>query len=130
MLLDTDFVINVMRMVPRAQARFEALLDEDVDLAISTMTLVELYHGLGRLDGAPRERERIERMVHRLDPVPLDAPIAAKAGVIHGTLARGGRPIAIPDAIIAATALARDEELLSLNHRHFARVPDLRLADV
>ncbi len=53
--------------------------------------------------------------------------IAARAGRIDGELVSRGEAIDPADVIIGATALLRNEPVVTRNARHFSRLKGLRL---
>lgn len=59
-----------------------------------------------------------------LRELPLDSKLAGAAGLI-----RRETGIAMPDALIAATALGSGLDLVTRNRSDFSRVEGLRIAD-
>jgi predicted nucleic acid-binding protein len=108
-LLDTDVLIDHLR-------GHRQLHLSDPKLKISIVTRCELFAGRNVDEAALR------RTLHVLNEVPVDRAIAEAAGRIRRT---SGIPV--PDALIAATALDQELELMTRNRRHFERVPDLIL---
>jgi hypothetical protein len=79
------------------------------------ITRAELFAGA---DGPAVLRELLATMIE----LPVDAEIAELAGVT-----RRRHQLAMPDALIAATALAHQVPLMTRNHRHFRAVDELEL---
>ncbi len=75
------------------------------------------------LAGPLEQEPAVRRLLASLRELPVSSQIADAAGLI-----RRETGIAIPDALIAATALVGDLELRSRNRRDFNRVDGLRLA--
>ena len=126
-VLDTDFIIDLMRGDPRAVARMEALLESPDPVGVCTITLMQLYHGVVRARVEDSEVARIDRALQGLTAFDLTKEIAMAAGRIDGRLARAGVTIDAADVIIGATALQRNEGVLTRNGRHFSRIPGLAL---
>ena len=96
-------------------------------LVISFMTLAELYRWpLERGWGEARRKDLDE---HLRDYVvyPVNRALCRQWAETTDQARRGGHPIEVEDAWIAATALLYDIPLVSNNRRHFEHVPDLEL---
>lgn len=108
-LVDTDIFVDHLRAgrpvpVPPHSA------------AYSTISRAELYAG------RDTDEAVVDDLLSAFDELPLDRAVAEEAGRICR-----GTEIALPDAIIAATALLSGRTLVTRNRRHFQRVPRLRL---
>lgn len=124
-LLDTDICIYVIK------ARDPALLGlfntHSTELAISAVTLAELYYGAGKSSQPERSRGIVQEFCGRLEHIPLDSKAAEHAGEIRADLARAGTPIGPYDVMIAGIARANGLILVTNNTREFSRVSALRL---
>ena len=108
-LLDTDVLIDHLRIgrpvrVPPSEA------------AYSSITRAELYAGR-RADEAV-----IDDLLVAFQEIPVEREIAERAGRI-----RRETDMALPDCLVAATAIFTRRSLLTRNVRHFGRVPGLRV---
>ncbi|MBC7459904.1 MAG: PIN domain-containing protein [Thermoleophilia bacterium] len=110
LVLDSDVFIDHLRGA-RSIDVFRG-----TDLVHSVMTRVELFAGN---DPDHVIRELLSGSVE----VVLDARLAQMAGAI-----RRATRLAVPDAIIAATAVVAGRTLVTRNIRHFERVPELDVA--
>lgn len=108
-MIDTDVFVDHLRAI-------KALRREFRDFPYSIVTRCELYAG-----SAVRE-DRVRRLLAPMRQLDIDRSIAERAGRL-----RRSAQIAIPDALIAATALEHDLPLLTRNPRHFSRVPGLEI---
>jgi predicted nucleic acid-binding protein len=108
-LLDTDVLIDHMRGYRRLRT---------AGLAVSVITRAELYAG------SEREEPAVEALLAKLEEFQVDAAIARRAGRIQHTTG-----LKIADALIAATALEHDLDVMTRNRRHFERVTGLTLRD-
>jgi len=75
----------------------------------------------------PAERFATQKFLARFITYNVDREIADQAGDILGILRRQGLIIDLPDAIIAATAMANHLALVTFNIAHFNRIPGLSL---
>lgn len=102
----------------------------DTESALSAMSILELTHGIYRArTQADRERRRAfaEELVRDMIVHPVSVAISQLAGRIEGEQAAKGISIAVADLIIGATALHLDFDVVTLNVKHFAAVPGLKV---
>ena len=91
-------------------------------LAISIVTQAELYYGA--LDKA--ELQKIKQHLSLLHRLPIDIPISNTFLQLMETYSLSHK-LSLPDALIAATALAHDIELYTLNEKDFNFISTLKL---
>lgn len=124
-LLDTDIVIYTMKnKPPLVREAFERFHEE---IAISSVTLMELYYGVERSSEKRRNIKSVEGLAARLTVVDYDMHAAKHTAEIRATLASVGTPIGPYDAMIAGQARACGFVLVTNNEREFKRVDGLRL---
>ena len=126
-LLDSSFCIACLRRRPWAlQALARVPLNA---VAISSMTLGELLLGSQLATNPGAERTNMEAF---LRPIPVLAFGREEAGQwarLDAILRKQGNRIETEDAILAATAMARNLTLVTGNAKHFGRVKGLKLVD-
>ncbi len=92
--------------------------------------MAELKVGVQLAKGGRRgKRERFVTAI--LDAVsiePYDLVVAEAHAALLAHVRRAGRPRGAHDLIIAATARARDRQVVSLDERGFAELPGVALA--
>jgi toxin FitB len=106
-LLDTDVLIDHLR----GHRRLDLF---DPAWKISIVTRCELFAGRNTHEPS------LQRTLELIDELPVDRVIAESAGRIRRTT-----QLDIPDALIAATALAHGLPVMTRNRRHFERVANL-----
>lgn len=122
MLLDTTFLIDLMRGDDDAVEKATELETDLVQQRISTMTLFELYYGVARSNQSEAEQETVEEILASKPAHPADTAVMRKAGRLSGDLANDGTPVGDGDVIIAATANVVDEPVLTRNVDDFERL--------
>jgi predicted nucleic acid-binding protein len=119
MLLDADVLIDLERRHPAADAWFSGLA---VVPGVSGFAAMELLNGC---------RSKVEwRSVERfLGAFPISWPTEAEMNraLRECTGFRLSHGLGLIDALIAMTALGRNEPLATFNTRHFQAVPGLVL---
>lgn len=117
-VVDTSVIIDVLRGLGAAVDYVENL--EDVP-ACSEITRVEVARGLRSGERAPAER-----LFQQLRWVPLDEPIARRAGELGRKWRKSHPGISTPDLVVAATAEQCDADLATSNVRHFPMFKNLQ----
>ncbi len=116
-----------MRGHPGATALLQSLLERPDPVGISAITVMQLYHGVSRAAVPEAEAGRIEAALTGVATYDLTREVAARAGRIDGELVARGEAIDPADVIIGATALHRNEPVVTRNARHFSRIRGVRL---
>ena len=124
-LLDTNIVIYVMKRRP---VEVLTLFNQNASrMAISSITLAELFHGAEKSAKVSDNLLAIEDFCSRLEALPYGARAAQHYGRVRGGLEKGGTPIGINDLHIAAHARSEGLVVVTNNMGEFARVPALQL---
>lgn len=116
-LFDTDLLIDHLRGRPEA-TRF--LQGTSARRMISAITVAELYAGI-REGG---ERDALERLLVMMDLVQVTAELAQAGGLIRRDYGKS-HGVGLADAIIAATAIAWNATLCTLNVKHYPMLETL-----
>jgi predicted nucleic acid-binding protein len=122
-LLDTDVAIHLRDGEPSIWKR---LNDRSERPVLSILAQVELEGGVlrDRID-AGRKRLALDLLLRRMMILPFDEACVAVYRVIIE--ARGYNRPRLVDRMIAATAMAHDLTLVTMNGDDFRDIPDLRL---
>jgi predicted nucleic acid-binding protein len=117
LLLDSDVLIDYLRGAAEAvewlEARSEVLLR-------SAISVAELYAGVRE----GRERAALGAFLSAFEIVAVDRQIAEAGGLYRRDYGRS-RHTGLADALIAATAEARQALLVTLNRKPFPMMPDV-----
>lgn len=119
-LVDSDIAIDFLRQRDYARDLLERWAGEGL-LAISTVTHLEIYQGM-----KAGEEKATNAFLDGLWAIPVDVPIARRAGTLLGDLRPKGTTVGIADAIIAATTLGLGVPLLTNNVEHYP-FPNLKV---
>lgn len=120
-LLDTGLVIRHLRG-QRRTVRLLRSIGKLERLSISAVTRLEVYAGM-----LPDERYATQKLLSRFVTYDLDRDIADRAGDMMRESRDRGASLAVPDAIIASTAVTHSLTLVTLNQVHFRGLPGLSL---
>jgi toxin FitB len=128
-LLDTNCISELIR--PRPDSRVVEWLEATDEglLYLSVLTLGEIRKGVALLEQGKR-RTRLEtwlevdlqaRFSGRI--LPIEGVVADRWGLLAAEAKRRGRPLAIIDGLLAATAMEHNLTVVSRNDGDFANTP-------
>lgn len=124
-LLDTNIAIYVIKRKPIAL--LETFNRHANQLAISSVTLAELMHGVEKSQYYAKNLANVEAFAARLQVLDYGQKAAAHYGNIRATLEKKGKPIGANDLHIAAHARSEGLILVTNNEKEFIRVEGLRV---
>lgn len=125
MIEDTSFVVDVLRDDADAVRFLEIIEKERRPEKVASVTVLELYEGLARSDASKARRRRVLDVLDTKHVVGADAALMRRAGKLSGDLIVRGERIDREDCVIAATAMATDEPVVTRNADHFERIDGL-----
>lgn len=120
-LIDSDVLIDMLRKEPLAVSTFQALLRQG-PVMVSVVSRMETIRGCLNREA----QQQAERLLKRVEVVGLDAQISSRADQLI-TQYYLSNNMAVPDALIAATASVYELPLLTKNQRDFLYIPGLKL---
>ena len=126
MIVDTSFVLDIIDDDAAALKKERELEAESVPLVIPSMTVLELYIGVGKIATTREEGQKVEAVLDSYPLADMTPSISRRAGRLLGErmadAGEGEGPgIGKGDAAVAATALERDEPVLA-GDRHFGNI--------
>ena len=123
-ILDTNVVSYLMRGGSLAEAYAPHL--QNRLLAITFVTVGELYFGAEKGKWGERKRRELETALHNFVVVPYDHEIARCYGRLVAERQRSGKPIASNDAWIAACAVRHGVSPITHNAKDFQDIAGLQ----
>jgi tRNA(fMet)-specific endonuclease VapC len=125
-LLDTDICSAHMRRPAKLSHRF---IQYTGQVAISTVTLAELYAGAYKHSQVGRLVALIADLLQEVQPLDFDSMCAERFGQARGSLLQRGISVPTTDLMIASVALVHNLTLVTHNTADFQNIPGLRLDD-
>lgn len=120
-LIDTSILIDHLRREHKERSvYFQAA--QQFDCSVSAITEFEFRVGI-----TATNRPFVEALLDLSPILPFDSACVQTAAGIYRDLKAVNQLIALPDLFIAATAVAHNLPLLTLNLSHFERVGELIL---
>ena len=127
MILDTTFLIDILRNKQEASDKLKSLEKLNVPIAVAAPSIVEIFAGLHYSKKSDEEKGRIIDVLESQVIHDLDKESARKAGEIKGNLIKTGNDIELMDCMIAGIAKVNNETLVTRNIKHFSRINGLKI---
>lgn len=126
MILDTCFIIDLLKNKNEAYKKSKELENSSTPLLTTTITIFEIWQGIPDIQN-PERIKKINRLLSSLSLLQLDIDSAKTAGEVHSKLINNGIMIESEDSMIAGICLTRNETLLTRNIKHFDRIKELKI---
>jgi len=129
--LDTNIISGVVNGNQGLEKRFFETLSAGHQFALPLLVYYEVLRGL-KLPQQQRKLELFERIAARTRILPLEKSTVGLAARLYRELKSAGTPLGDEkdaDVLIAAIVLEQDLPLVTLNIKHFVRIPSLKLED-
>ena len=127
MILETSFLIDMMRGRPEAVALVQAIDRSGENVALPSPGLFELWVGAGRSRRSREEMEKIDSLIAAFDVLTLTDADAKEAGLLQARLSLAGATMGTVDVLLAGMARARGETLVTGDRDFSAVRRDVRL---
>lgn len=121
-LADTSVLIDFFRKKDKTGSRLVQLVNDRYHYCISSITTFEIYTG-----ATPEQLAYWNQFLKRTHVLDFDRYTARTAAELQQQLKRKRKLIAIPDLLIASTAMAHHLPIATLNTKHFNRIDGLRI---
>lgn len=116
MILDTNFLIDIEANRPAALEKAREIESAGYPRRVPHVVVFELWTAVGKGSEMEQNRRKFERVLDGLPRVELTDAIVKHAGEIEGRVQAAdpnGNGVGVADAVIAATALAVDEPVVT-----------------
>jgi len=127
-LLDTTLLVDFLRRREGARRVVLAMEERGEPAGTTEGNAFELLLGAyprGRLD--PKRLAPVEKLLNRLEVLPLTRPASMQAAEILSKLRAEGRDIGLLDALIAGVAIASGCDTIVTHDEGFRRVPGMKV---
>lgn len=116
-IVDTSVLVDKLRGGEKWN-EFLSSLDENSELYLPSIVIFELFSGLS--SKKPEVSRKIFDLRKFFREISLTSEIAKKAGEINRDISTN---LDLPDYIIAATAMEIGARVVTLNKKHFQKIP-------
>jgi tRNA(fMet)-specific endonuclease VapC len=123
-LVDTSILIDYYRKTDKANSTWVALVRQGYKFAISAITKYEIYSG-----ATQNQLEFWDTVLQAISIIAFDELSVDTAVTINYVLKGKRKQIDLADLFIAATAVANNLPLATLNKKHFERIEALNILE-
>ena len=127
MIADTSFLIDIMKYDKDAIKKAEEIEKKGNTIAITSISIFELFIGVTLSIKQDQERNKINRIINGLSIISFDEDSAREAGRIFAQKRKNGTVIEPEDSMIAGICSRRNEILITRNIKHFSDIEGLRI---
>ena len=121
-MVDTSILIDFYRKTDKSNSIWIKLVREGYAFTISAITKYEIYSGANANQAA-----FWDNVFRQIEIISLDEDCIDAAVQINIELKKKSKQIALADLLIAASAVANEMPLATLNRKHFERIDSLKL---
>jgi len=126
-LIETTWAVNYLRGKEEVVKKLLSLKDEG--LAISIITLAELYEGVFRSPYPDLTESHLKDFLTGMSALGINEETCKIFGRERATLHKKGTPIGDFDLLIASTCLHYELTLLTGNVKHFGMIEHLKILE-
>jgi len=124
MIIDTSILVEIDRGITEEKIK---KIKDNINPKTSTITVSELYTGAYKREKT--DESSLENLISAFKQIPLNQEIAKKAGELISRKQEKDLGIGINDIYIAATAIQKNEKLLTKDVQDFNEINDLEVLD-
>jgi predicted nucleic acid-binding protein len=122
--VDSCVLIEFFRAKDKSKTMYAKLVRSAVPLFISTIVLFEVRAGLNATN-----QESLKGLLRKISCLPFDTRTAEIAANLSRKLRKNRVQVVSSDLFVAATAIAHNLPLATLNRKHFKHIDGLMLFD-
>ncbi|MCQ8893940.1 MAG: type II toxin-antitoxin system VapC family toxin [Methanolinea sp.] len=123
-VLDTTFLVDLLRKRPTACRKLTELEERGVFLATTCMNILELYRGVYLSSSVEHNLSLIRSILREIPILPVTDEVFPVFGEISAQMSREGIKAGDFDEIIAAIALCYDGVIVTRD-AHFSKIPGI-----
>lgn len=125
LVFDTSILIDALRLKKNARDVLAKVEETDDEFYLPSIVGFELYSG--ESSKKPEQIKKIKEFLSFFEIIELNWDIAKKAGEIYRD---NISTLQVPDYVVAATALEINAQVVTLNKKHFSKIPNLLIYSV
>ena len=119
MILDTDFLIAIIRKDQAAVNFIENNVTGDTELYITHVNLWELYQGAFKGEKINQNLQEVNELISCFTVLEFTLESAIRFGKLINDLRKNGKQIGVMDTLIASVALEHNFKIITRNIKHF-----------
>lgn len=125
-VLDTDFLVDLLRKNKDAVEKFEEI-SPDEPLRTTVFNIHELIEGVCRSSKPEQNMKQVDELMKDIEILSYLDHYPQTSGKISADLIKEGKIIGIIDVLIATITLKNEETLITKNKEHFENIKGLKI---
>ncbi len=121
-LIDTSTILGYLRRRNKEDTILYNLYEAYDEICVSSVTVFEVFYGC-----SPENFAMMALLFEGFTILSFDAKVAKIASREYQKLREQGRYVAVRELVVAATALARNLPLATLNRQPFELISDIKI---
>ena len=122
LLLDSSVIIDALRLKANTINYLKKIESKDAKLFVSAVTAFEIYSGSSSAN--TDEKKLIKKLMGYFEVVDLSWSIGKLAGELYR---KTKSKVETADYLIAASAIEVGAQIVTLNKKHFQKMPKIKL---
>ncbi len=122
LLLDSSVIIDALRLKANTINYLKKIESKDAKLFVSAVTAFEIYSGSSSAN--TDEKKLIKKLMGYFEVVDLSWSIGKLAGELYR---KTTSKVETADYLIAASAIEVGAQIVTLNKKHFQKMPKIKL---
>lgn len=122
LVIDSSILIDFLRGGKTSERFFKNIREQNPKFFIPTIVIYELFSG--KSSEKSSTGVKIINLIDSFERIELTEQLAISAGELYRKL---GSQIGSSDYIIAASALSMNAQVVTLNTKHFEKIPGINL---
>ncbi len=123
-VLDTSFLIDLIRKDPAAISRILEYEEQDEELYTTVVNSLELIKGIYCSSQVEQNKRQVDAILSALTVLSIDQEVKEVFGKISSDCLLKGEPVGDFDELIAAICIAHNQAILTRD-AHFRRISGL-----
>lgn len=123
-VLDSSFIINLIRKKEEALQKLSELEDEYSSISTTEINILELYRGAYLSSKINNNLEQVKEILKSFQILKLDESVYEVYASLSASLISKGNSIGSFDELIAAIALCNNEKIVTRD-KHFKEITQL-----
>jgi predicted nucleic acid-binding protein len=126
-LLDTSFIVDIIRGKPDANTRLSKMASEKEEIIISAISVAELFEGAYGYIDTEKEIRKIRSFMIGVQCILFDDNIAEEYGRQRARSKKIGNECPIIDTMIGSTAIVKESTVITKNWVDFEKLEGIKI---
>ena len=126
-ILDTDILVGILRENEAALSKAREIENLSLKAGITSITSYELFKGAYLSSNPAKNLLEVTKLLNNIEVLSFDSGVSRISAKIYFHLKKKGLLTNLMDQMIAATAISKNDALITRNVRHYRHIPELKI---